>query len=179
MSRLLSIFFLLVFATVSIRAQSAIINEHEYRTKAAFIANFIRYTRWQQLPQQHFRFCTCNPKINDIFLSQLANESWFGLTPVFVYATEHNLKHCDLLFVDQASSSKWKSQRDIVRAVNLLVISESHGFANEYSHINFFFADDKLRFEINPQRVHTSQLSINASLLRLARIISAKEQHRD
>jgi len=151
------------------------INEREYNIKSAFIANFIRYTRWQHFSSDQFRFCVSSVAVNSIFSSQLANEEWFERKPTFIFIDSNELINCDLLFIDKESSTQWRGYLKNTEHPNLLIISESRGMSQSSSHINFFLADNKLRFEINTTRVASSQLTINASLLRLARIISTTE----
>lgn len=172
MSRLLLSFFLLLFtASYSMGAKAIEINEREYQIKAAFIANFIRYTRWQSFANRHFQVCSTNEKINDIFLNKLAKETWFNLTPHFKVVKKTTSLNCDVLFIDRFVAGQWLN---ILPSKNILIISETRGYASHTSHINFFFADNKLRFDINPLRLQLSELSINASLLRLARITSSQ-----
>jgi hypothetical protein len=168
-------FSLILLSSWSLYANGAKPHDREYQIKAAFIANFIRYTHWKNKPRQRFNFCISNHRVNNIFNKALANETWFGLKPQFKLVSPTDTLKCDILFIDSSSSNQWEVLFNVIKTNGLLIVSESRGSSQSYSHINFFLADNKLRFEINPQRVSSSNLSINASLLRLARITSSKE----
>lgn len=170
MRSLLLIALYFCFQNLSIAAPAASVNEREYHIKAAFIANFVRYTRWDNLSDKHFRFCVSDVEISDIFSTKLANETWFDLKPSFHVVQQYDAQDCDLLFIDKSSAAQWLAHYHDLATDNLLIVSESRGMSQSMSHINFFLADNKLRFEINPSRVTASNLTINASLLRLARI---------
>lgn len=167
--------FFIVCSSWSVSANGEKLNEREYQIKAAFIANFIRYTHWPQNPKVRFIFCSSNHHVNSIFNKALADEIWFGLKPQFKLVSPTDSLECDILFIDKSSSEQWRVLFNVTNSNDLLIVSESRGSSQLFSHINFFFTDNKLKFEINPQRVSTSNLSINASLLRLARITSSKE----
>ncbi len=178
--RLLSRVVIIVwFFSYSYNVAGVGIHEREYNIKAAFIANFIRYTRWQHFPNHQFRFCVSNAEINTIFSHRLANETWFERKPIFKSVKSNASLDCDLLFINKKSATQWRDALDDVDINNVLIISESRGMSQAFSHINFFLADNKLRFEINTMRVASSQLTINASLLRLARITSNTEADDD
>lgn len=179
MMRLLSLFFLLSALTVNSFVAAATINEREYSIKAAFIANFVRYTRWSTFDNEQFRFCVSNQAVNAVFVNRLADETWFDRKPVFTLVDDTDSISCDLLFIDKDSSAQWRNHLEHHPPTNMLIISESRGMSQAVSHINFFLADNKLRFEINTSRVENSHLTINASLLRLARITSTAEVAND
>jgi len=164
---------LLLIAVVlsSFQAHALTLTQREYQIKSAFIANFIRYTRWQPAPSEAFEFCTTSAGANNILSQSLGNEVWFELTPIFNVVSPGQELHCHLLFVDQLSNQQWGSYLATHPSANLLIVSETSNSARLYSHINFFFVDNKLRFEINPTRLKRANLNVSASLLRLARIV--------
>jgi len=168
----LALFFFLSFSQ---SANAAQVHEREYRIKAAFIANFIRYTHWKNTPQNSFRFCNIDNRVAGIFKQELEQETWFGLHSEFKLVTNTKALPCDILFVDKLSEQQWRELLSKEQSKGLLIVSETRGSSQSFSHINFFFSDNKLRFEINPQRLQSSDLSMSASLLRLARITASKE----
>jgi len=167
----------LLFLSFFQSAGAAQVNEREYRIKAAFIANFIRYTHWKNPPQKSFRFCNIDARVANIFKKTLVKETWFSLKTEFKLVLNSNSLACDILFVDKLSAHEWRELWSVTHPKDLLIVSEGRGESQLFSHINFFFSDNKLRFEINPARLSLSDLSINASLLRLARITSLKEDN--
>lgn len=157
----------------SFQTSAMTLTEREYQIKSAFIANFIRYTRWNSLPSETFDFCTTSEKANNILSLSLSDERWFDLTTNFIVIKPGEEQQCHFLFVDQISNKEWKSYLETHPVNNLLIVSEKQHAARTYSQINFFFADNKLRFEINPKRLKDANLHISVSLLRLARIVSS------
>lgn len=101
--------------------------DRNYQLKSAFIANFIRYTLWESLPNNHLNFCP--------------------------------------------------TDRFVTTIVELNFIGEKTGFIQNTGHINFYHPDNKLRFEVNSQRLEMANINISSNLLRLARPIDIREDH--
>jgi len=164
---------LVIFAvTASFHTQAINFSEREYQIKAAFIANFIRYTRWDSPATQQFSFCTTSPSVNLILSQHLSDERWFGLSPNFTVVKPGQQHLCHFLFIDAQADSQWRSHLANRAVPNLLIVTEKKESARVLGQINFFQVDNKLRFEINPRRLEQAKLKVSASLLRLARIVS-------
>jgi len=150
------------------------LSQREYQIKSAFIANFIRYTRWQPPPTDRFQFCTTSTLTSNIVSQSLNDQRWFNLTTEFSIVAPGEEGQCHFLFIDQHSHPQWQSYLAQVSLVNVLIVSEKKHSASRYSQINFFFVDNKLRFEINPYHLNNANLKVDASLLRLARIVESE-----
>jgi len=169
---LLLLIALLCQISITTNAYSPVLRE--YQIKSAFMANFIRYTHWQSMPTNNFQFCMTSTHASDIVSKSLQQERWFDLTTQFSLVAPGEEGKCHFLFVDQSSHELWQPYLSLTKVKNLLVVSEQKDSAQQYSQINFFFVDNKLRFEINPSRLQGADLAINASLLRLARIVNSR-----
>ena len=170
-SKTIILYFLGGILLLSISSQAASPRDREYQIKAAFISNFIKYAHWRNIPANTFSFCTTSERVNTIVELGLDKERWHNKMPSFYVVTPGKESRCQLLFIDREHHQEWQDYLTKKRLKNILMIGEKQGFARHIGHINFFLADNKLRFEINSQRLASDQLNLSSSLLRLARIV--------
>ena len=160
----------LSFVAVSnARAQS------EDRVKAAFLFNFARYVEWPlgafDDAKAPITICMIGDSAFAKVVATTVTGKSVGPRPVQVIKTSKlSASTCHILYVDE----------DIEDSRNLLVdladksvftVSDRKGFAHDGGIANFFRADKKIRFEINPTAAKESGLKISSRLLRLAKIV--------
>ena len=165
-----SILALVCLAAPSVSAQS------EDQVKAAFLFNFARYVEW---PAEAFEgsgaaitICVLGDEgFEEIVASTVAGKR-VGERPVEVASSVEDFARCHLAYVgdDEADVPAILARLD---GRSVLTVADRAGFAAAGGIANFFRADNKIRFEINPGAAKRAGLKIRSSLLRLARVVSS------
>ena len=79
---------------------------------------------------------------------------------------------CHVLFISATVSPEEQAAVfERLRGVSVLLVGEQPGFAEQGGTVNFFVAENKLRFEINLETAKQDRLKISSKLLRLAKIV--------
>ena len=176
----------------------------EYRIKAAFIYNFIKFVKW---PEEANEGSEKTSKDDDTITIGIIGKDPFGdaFEPVKgkpvrgrkivvkqfgefrrlvndksndkakSEANIEALRQCQLLFT--CSSEKKDTDRiiEIVRGHNVLTIGETDGFVEAGGIVNFILEEKKLIFEVNLVASKRANLEISSKLLRVAkRVITEK-----
>jgi hypothetical protein len=156
----------------------------EYRIKAAFIYNFVRYTTW---PEEALG--TEDDPIEMVVIGKSPFRSSLDKTfarkllhgrPVrirYLASIPEELK-AHLVFTVGLSPEDTNALAGRLRSKNVLVIGDQRGFAERGSCANFYLEDSKIRFEVNTDEVKASGLKISSQLLKLASIVKTKERKR-
>ena len=176
----------------------------EYKIKAAFIYNFIKFVKW---PEEANEGSEKTSKDDDTITIGIIGKDPFGdaFEPVKgkpvrgrkivvkqfgefrrlvndksndkakSEANIEALRQCQLLFT--CSSEKKDTDRiiEIVRGHNVLTIGETDGFVEAGGIVNFILEEKKLIFEVNLIASKRANLEISSKLLRVAkRVITEK-----
>ncbi len=151
----------------------------EYKIKVAYIYNFARYIRW---PQNAFADGEA-PFVIGILgdapfgdsLERLAESRKIQNRSIDIlrFRTPGDYEPCQILFIT-ASANEAERREIVARSGDapVLIVSESPGFAENGSGINFYYdVDNTIGFEINVDNLKKRHLSVDARLLKLARIV--------
>ncbi len=161
-------------------------SEHarEYRIKAAFLYNFVRYTTW---PKSSF----ADEKAPIVI--EIVGTDPFGA--IIDETFEDKLLHSRPIEIRRSKSLPPEIRAHVVfaseitpkileqllarsRGKSVLLMGESKGFALSGACGNFFIEDEKVRFEINIDAVGAAELQISSQLLKLARIVRDPPEER-
>ncbi|MDF1798005.1 MAG: YfiR family protein [Planctomycetota bacterium] len=157
--------------------------EKEYLVKAAFLLNFIKYTKW---PKGSFE------KQDSPILLVVLGEDPFGETldktfkdklvdgrAIQLSRLSQVPKELEAHLVFVAAGLEKKQREKLFELVGdepILLAGEETDFAIDGGHCNFVLVDGRVKFEINPTRAKASELSISSELLKLARIVPEGEE---
>lgn len=156
--------------SISIQAQTA----SEYQVKAAFLFNFSKFIEW---PPESFS----NP--GEAFVVGILGTDPFGkFLPEFISGEkvlDHQMviKHfdnalqvekCHILFVSE--SVKTAEVLHLLKAKNLLTISDRPNFVESGGMIEFYTENETIRIKINMNAVKASDLNVSSKLLRIAKL---------
>lgn len=174
--RLIVVILILFFTSaVSVSAQVS-----EEVLKAVFLERLTRFVNWPPTSDVND---TAEP-----FIITVLGENTFGpvleqlyetykirnkIAQVRVIKDLDDLGSTDLLFV---SSSEKNQFDEIIRDVSgkgVLLVGDTAGFAQAGGHVNLFFVQNKLRFEINEKAIKNEDFKVSYLLLRLAKIVSS------
>ena len=149
----------------------------EYRAKAAFLYNFIRYTSW---PADAFESDKAPLELlvvgHDPFDEHLT-ETFRGKE---LHGRTVSIRHtrdvpdelrAHLIFTSGLADEA--ARRLIANCARrpILLVGPEAGFAAKGATANFYIDKKKVRFEMNPAAIRRARLEVSSELLKLAKIV--------
>lgn len=140
--------------------------------KAAFIYNFTKYIDWGAKNIDDFTICIIGNSPVYLPLTQIASTKTVRDKKIVVRMINkpEEITGCDVLFIP-VNNSFPLSLIFTNTGKGTLTISETPGYANLGTAINFVIVNDKLKFEANVKSINDEGLKASAQLLKLAIII--------
>jgi hypothetical protein len=152
----------------------------EYKVKAAFLYNFIKFVEWPE---------DANPDVSIPITIGIVGEDKFGtafdeitsrkvkdrsivikrFADFTANETKEGLPKCHLVFISASQKQHAKEIAALLRKQPVLMVGESEGFLEAGGDVNFIMQDGKVCFEINADNADESNLKIASQLLRLAK----------
>lgn len=157
--------------------------EHrEYRIKAAFLLNFIRYTTW---PAE----CFADEKA-PIVLTVVGRDPFGSILEETFEGEEVNGRRVALVrarevperlaghvvFCAEPTTAARARLLEAVQKRPILLVGETPEFAADGACINFYLANQKTRFEVNTDAVTEAELVISPAVLKLAKIVKTRRE---
>jgi len=159
-----------IFIALLLFSNSATAAEKEYMLKAGFLYNFARFGHWElNKPSKNFVICSPDKYFIDITDNSLQNKTIKGLPLQSRFITFDDLSQCNILFITANTIKLWEQQPNKIKGI--MVVGETNSFIEKGGHIRFFLLNGKIRFEISPQQLKKSGVSMSSKVLRLARVI--------
>jgi len=146
----------------------------EYEVKAAFIYNFTKFVEWDPTETAPtFVIGVIGESAIYKPLLQLATTKTINNKKIEVMkctATSPSNCKCQILFVPESINGKDFQEfvTELSVSKNVLIISESKGFLNNGSAINFLVSENRIKFEINIGSLNKYNLKASSQLLKLA-----------
>lgn len=146
----------------------------EYSVKAAFIYNFTKFIEWEESAEPA-PFVIGIIGDSPIYkpLQELAVKKTVNNKKIEIrhcVSKNASLCKCQILFVPETIKNKefqaFLAELNVTK--NILIISESKGFLDNGSAINFLMHEDHIKFEINVGSLNKCNLKASAQLLKLA-----------
>jgi hypothetical protein len=152
----------------------------EYKVKAAFLYNFLKFVEWPDDQSADVsipitigilgedRFGTAFNEIT----SRKVKERTIVVRRFSDYGTDETKKglaECHLVFISASSRQHAKDVAALLSRRPVLVVGESDGFLEAGGSVNFIMQDNKVCFEISLDNADRADLKIAAQLLRLAK----------
>ena len=81
------------------------------------------------------------------------------------------LELCDICYLSEKGRQVLSQYIETANRQGVLLISEARDFGKAGIHINFYFDDDKLKFEINRQSLDSGKFKVSSLLLKSSKII--------
>ena len=171
MSRALFAALLVVACLVPATAQEV---TAEYRVKAAYLYNFVKFVEWPALQSSVLTICVAGrnpfgPVLDDLVRGEVVAgrrlESRVILEP---------MPGCHALFIAQGANTAVYLRA--VRGQPILTVGEEPGFISSGGIARFYIDGGHVRFEINPMAAGQAGLRISSRLLRLARIVGGQDR---
>nr|WP_086937879.1 YfiR family protein [Thaumasiovibrio occultus] len=147
-------------------------DRREYKIKAGYIYNFLKYTRFPN-PSASLVLCSPDGEFIDIATSVINPDA---SPPVQLKVIEDLSLDCSAIFIPQSYVQWWQTRRHSEVLYHTLVIGEQQGFTEQQAQINFIQVGSKIRFEINIDNMRLADLSMSVNVLRLAKVVGGDEQ---
>ena len=170
---------ILVTITGALNVFSQSYGYEEYKVKAAFLYKFTKFIEW---PANVFKgaddpilLCILG---NDPFGDALnsLNDKTVGGRKIAVKTSSdpESVNGCHIIFVSESEREILSTILKAVKNRHALTVGDMQGFAEAGGVINFFMADNNVRFEINVDAAQREGLTISSQLLKLAKIVREK-----
>ncbi|WP_350431603.1 YfiR family protein [Shewanella sp. H8] len=156
-------------------SQSASAIEKEYALKAGFLFNFARYGEWNNHSNTATSFTLCSPDSSFINTSRTVlsgrKVNKLPIKNIEVILTESDLTLCDILFITADTLESWQ-QSNNKHLSDVMIVGETDNFIQQGGHIRFFLSGGKIRFEVSPDRLTLSGITMSSKVLRLGRVVN-------
>lgn len=161
---------LMLTLTLSASAQQTI----DYKVHANIIYRFTKYIEWPENKEEDFVIGVVGDSPLYEELSGLTANKSVGDQKIRIkrFAANAGVYNCRMLFVSQEESSFLKRIALLTDGMPILLITEDVGLAKKGSCINFVIVDDRLKLEINKNKIQTRGLNIASELLKLATLVN-------
>jgi hypothetical protein len=162
----------LAAATAFTMAAAAQDRPLEYRVKAAYLYNFVKFVEWPE-PPARITICVAgaNP-FGDLLSDLVRNERVRGI-PLEARVIADPDSGCHVLFVPSGITP----QPFLRPTLNTptLTVGETPGFIEQGGIVRFYQDGANVRFEISREAADRRRLRISARLLQLAKIVEPGE----
>jgi hypothetical protein len=182
LAAIMAVPFLLAVSRADSDSQAAL----EYKLKAAFLYNFLKFVEWPSDPTADSNgapvtiVILCKEQHGAIF-DEIASRKVKDRPIIVRRFTDFNaaetkaaLSACQMVFVTACQQEHAKEVIAMLRKRPVLLVGEQPGFIEGGGMINFLMQEGKVCFEINADCAEEAGLAMGSQLLRLAkRVIKA------
>jgi hypothetical protein len=167
--------------------------EREYKIKAAFLYNFIKFVDWPEEKIKNANDAMVigiigkdpfgnafepvkdkNVKGQKAIIKYFKSYEAFSQNQTELKEISEELTKCNLLFISSSEINYLDKIINIIKNSNVLTVGENKDFLKAEGIINFLLEENKVRFEINLVAAKKSKLQIRSQLLRLAKNVIEK-----
>jgi hypothetical protein len=140
----------------------------EYRVKAAFLFNFLKFVEWPSGSAQSPLVIGVlgHDPFGDVLDQTVRGKMVNGRSiEIRRYYRIADVKDCNILFLARSESD----HRTVPVQPGLLTVGESPGFLKAGGIINFYREDNHVHFEIQSSIAHSAGLRVSSQLLKLGK----------
>ncbi len=148
----------------------------EYRVKAAYLYNFLKFVEW---PREK------SAEASAYYIIGVIGEDPFGPALVRIgrksvkgrplkikrFKSMEELETCHILFISASEKGRIENMLKRLNQMPVLTVGDVAGFTQRGGMINLVKSGKKVRFEINREAAEKTGLKISSKLLKLARIV--------
>lgn len=145
----------------------------EYKLKAAFLVNFIRFISWpsEAYQQESGKFHLCieggNPFGDELERAQTQRFNKRSLDVVYD-GSKDELKKCQMIFIGVKEQEQARALLSLLQDRPVVTVSDIPGFIDMGGSIEFVVKNGRLMFIINQTGLHQRSINVSASMLSLA-----------
>ncbi len=149
-----------------------------YQLKTAYLYHFTKFVQWPATvfadERTPFRLCVVGVDPFGKLLDVLSRKKVKGRSIVIRrLESAAGLTACHLLFVSQSEEGQWQKIFSTVSQKPVLTVSDTEGFARRGGMVNFVRIGNKLRFEIEKDRVAEAGLKMSATMLQVGQLVKS------
>lgn len=148
----------------------------EYRVKAAYLYNFVRYVEWPEPLKGPLTICVAGQNPFGTVLEDLVRNERVRGIPLRTEVVPGPVDHCNVVFTPKTSNVQ--AYLKAAAGTPTLTVGETRGFIEQGGLINFVLDRGNVRFEINRSGAERSRLRFSSRLLQLARIVESGGEER-
>jgi len=139
--------------------------------KAAFVLNFVKFTRWPVVPPPPFRLCflTAGDPVGSVAAQSYAQSSEELRMEIYRGLELKELSRCDLVFLGEQDGYRITEVLSALGKAPTLTVSDLPHFLEAGGMIQLLPEGRKFRFAVNLEVVRESRLELDGRLLSLAR----------
>jgi hypothetical protein len=152
----------------------------EYEIKAAFLFNFVKYVAWPErdfaAPDAPFVIGILGKdpfgKVLDQTVTGEDRKIKGRLIVVKRFGSLEEIAGCHVLFITEAEQKRWPQIAQSLAGSHVLTVGEGDRFAESGGGvIGLYKEKNRIRFVINVDAARRAELTIDSSMLNLARIV--------
>jgi len=141
----------------------------EYKVKAVFLVNFIKYVDWPSSYDNSFKIGVIGKSIITGNLKEIAEFKKSNSRPLEIL--EYDSKRpvlCDILFIPNSEMKRISKFAKDMEGKKVLIVSEDNNSSSHLAGINLIKTKGKIKFEVNEAALKKSGLKLSSQLSTLA-----------
>lgn len=168
---------LLLFGCNMLRAQTI---ANEKQIKAVFLFNFSQFVEWPASafsePQTPLTIGILGDNPFGKHLEQVVHNEKINNRSISIqhYTSVEEIKTCHILFINISDKAQLAEILKKLQGKCILTVGDSRNFIKEGGMVRFITENDKIKFQINTDVAKAADLTISSKLLRLAEIVTNK-----
>jgi hypothetical protein len=151
----------------------------EYEIKAGLLFNFVKYVAWPEkdfsAPETPFVIGILGKdpfgKVLDQTVTGEDRKIKGRLILVKRFGSLEEIAGCHVLFITEAEQKRWPQIKQSLAGSHVLTVGESDLFADSGGVIGLYKEKNRIRFVINVDAARRAELTIDSTMLNLARIV--------
>lgn len=145
----------------------------ESKYKALFIYKFLQNIDWpaEKVADKYTVAVLGDSEVLSQIRSLTSGRSISG-KPIEVLDYPGSMNGINLLFLSANSTDQFEALNEDAVANSVVLVTESEGFAKRGAAINFTNTGGKLKFEMNPNTISSSGLTVSGSIKSLAILVN-------
>lgn len=150
----------------------------EYEVKAAYLLNFIRFTRWTRAADGPFTLCVLGADPFGPALDATVTNERVGGRAVTVrrLSAQDDPASCHLLYVSPSEEPRLVATLARLQGQDVLTVSDMPGFVPRNGMIQLVTEGGRVRFDANLGAADAAGLMLSSDLLRVARNVRRASQ---
>lgn len=147
----------------------------EYEVKAAFLFNFVKFTKWPKDTDRSgpLRLCIAGQDPFGNTLESTFNEKTVrgrGFSIRRRTLTD-DLTGCQIVFVGEGDSDQRRRLIESLKGRPILTVGDTDRFAQEGGIVGFYEKQRRIRFAVNVDAAERSDIRVSSKLLQLASVV--------
>lgn len=170
---LFSLLIILVCMSNSVDSRADIDTSDEYKIKAAYLYNLIKFIQWPTGKDRFLVTHICIVGSNPVFnaFKKLSNRKAKGRPiEIHYHSDTDRLDRCNMLFIPRDYSNS-RSLLSFISSSPILTVGERPSFIEQGGIVSLVVARNKVQLHINQSQAKSIGFEISGNLLEIAKIV--------